>query len=612
MMEDRVVDGNYAQELHQKRVREKLNDEKIKLWLPPYTKEDGSRGDSPNDLIARYAQDLQLTEEMVSGITENLRVHALHKLAEREKYKKSGLASLKVKMTGLPTSADKVQHISLEISLNVLGKDLRDMLSERMALPADQLKLICQGRVITNQTSLESQGVKHGCQIMGLCLSMSQAETARQQEDVARMIDTRKAAELLSDNAETGDYDIQIADQSGRPLNLPTAEKKALTLAMTLHEKGRAALKKQEYGRALLLLLEADKEFRKCRADILNAVDNYAVLCLDIVWCYLCLRNVEDLHDADIRLLASEDCFQRTYGNNMERLLAVKGGSGTELALFMRLHLLQGIVAFHQHRTEEAGRLLNKAEEELQRLNVDEDKLAQVIHMGFQERDGRLALRLTNGDVEASIQYIMKKREEKKEITKKVEEEKRKKKLQKCLGSTAKGDKVNVDTYEMLLAMGFRNGASAEALRQSNNDLSLALEVLQNHPELLDLPDPVTMDSSVSITDDMLAQVISMGYESDMARNALQKHHGNIESAIEDLIKSGGVVLSPNGESSSSGPSTSSSHSSSSADKQKQKEVLDDLVSDIAKDEDDYLDLTLQEETQFLNHYKSLLESIKK
>ena len=36
----------------------------------------------------------------------------------------------------------------------------------------------------------------------------------------------------------------------------------------------------------------------KCRADILNAVDNYAVLCLDIVWCYLCLKNVEDLPDA--------------------------------------------------------------------------------------------------------------------------------------------------------------------------------------------------------------------------------------------------------------------------------------------------------------------------
>ena len=39
---------------------------------------------------------------------------------------------------------------------------------------------------------------------------------------------------------------------------------------------------------------------RQCSAAILDAVDNYAVLCLDIVWCYLCLKNVEDLPDAGI------------------------------------------------------------------------------------------------------------------------------------------------------------------------------------------------------------------------------------------------------------------------------------------------------------------------
>ena len=35
----------------------------------------------------------------------------------------------------------------------------------------------------------------------------------------------------------------------------------SLTLAMTLHEKGRAALKTKKFSKALLLLLEADKEF---------------------------------------------------------------------------------------------------------------------------------------------------------------------------------------------------------------------------------------------------------------------------------------------------------------------------------------------------------------
>lgn len=36
---------------------------------------------------------------------------------------------------------------------------------------------------------------------------------------------------------------------------------------------------------------------------------------------------------------------------------------------------------------------------------------------------------------------------------------------------------VNVDVYEILLGMGYPKGASAEALRQANNDLNFALEV---------------------------------------------------------------------------------------------------------------------------------------
>lgn len=38
---------NYTKELNQKNVREKLNSEKIKLWLPPYTTESDEKGDIP-------------------------------------------------------------------------------------------------------------------------------------------------------------------------------------------------------------------------------------------------------------------------------------------------------------------------------------------------------------------------------------------------------------------------------------------------------------------------------------------------------------------------------------------------------------------------------------
>ena len=40
--------------------------------------------------------------------------------------------------------------------------------------------------------------------------------------------------------------------------------------------------------------------------------------------------------------------------------LVMQGSTGEELALFMRLHLLQGIVNFHQQNLVEATKLLSK------------------------------------------------------------------------------------------------------------------------------------------------------------------------------------------------------------------------------------------------------------
>lgn len=57
---------------------------------------------------------------------------------------------------------------------------------------------------------------------------------------------------------------------------------------------------------------------------------------------------------------------------------------------------------------------------------------------------------------------------------------------------------------------------------------------------------------------------------------------------------------------------TPGSLSSSDDDKKKkeEQETLKDLVSDLPEDEDDYLDLTLHEEHQFLTQYKNLLDNI--
>ena len=50
------------------------------------------------DLIKRYAKDLALKEETVTGALESLRIHALNKLAEKSKFQTTGIATVKVKV----------------------------------------------------------------------------------------------------------------------------------------------------------------------------------------------------------------------------------------------------------------------------------------------------------------------------------------------------------------------------------------------------------------------------------------------------------------------------------------------------------------------------------
>lgn len=53
-----------------------------------------------------------------------------------------------------------------------------------------------------------------------------------------------------------------MEDQAGNTIHIPLIEKKALMVAMALHEKGKSSMKKRDYAKALVYLLDADAEFR--------------------------------------------------------------------------------------------------------------------------------------------------------------------------------------------------------------------------------------------------------------------------------------------------------------------------------------------------------------
>lgn len=55
---------------------------------------------------------------------------------------------------------------------------------------------------------------------------------------------------------------------------------------------------------------------------------------------------------------------------------------GNEAALFMRLHLLQAVVLFHQNKRQEASKLLARADSELSSLKVDDYSLSTLMELG--------------------------------------------------------------------------------------------------------------------------------------------------------------------------------------------------------------------------------------
>lgn len=50
--------------------------------------------------------------------------------------------------------------------------------------------------------------------------------------------------------------------------------------------------------------------------------------------------------------------------------------------MFLRLHLLQGVVAFHQGKSLEATRIFNSAEEELKKATVNDEDLTRLLDLG--------------------------------------------------------------------------------------------------------------------------------------------------------------------------------------------------------------------------------------
>ncbi|XP_017109096.2 NEDD8 ultimate buster 1 [Drosophila bipectinata] len=603
-------------------VRARLRSEGIKLWEEPYYSEDlGSIEAAMENLAAKYSDYFGIASDHCKCVLTELQDNALRKLAARQEFSVTGMATFKVRR--IDNRGGTTTMLDIKCDLNSLGSDLQAAIADKLKLPdANHVKCIAGGKMVASNVTLSAQQLKNNQQLI-VIVGQADNRNGALYERINRI---KKDVETVvsSDNQM-----MEMEDQNGSPVFLPPAENRALLMGLGFCEKARAAMQREDYEEALLLLLEADERFATCNSQFLESVDNYALLNLDIVWCYLCLKNVTQLPDADRRLGICEKSFKRSYGEGFKRLYSLKGKACPERALIMRLHLLQGVVLFHQNRRDEAFERFEQASALLGELKVNEHDLTTLMEMGFELSESRLALRSCSGsrDVGQAIQFIQERRQQLKNARKQSKAERS---MQRKYNRSKNKDCdwVNPRSICTLTEMGFDRRLAKLALQRSNNDVPQAVELLQTQFDDLVSALPRT---SVSADDDQLKHLLHLGFEETAVRAALESTHNDVERAIEFLLRSFQTEEElketmdriRNLSIQENEPSTSSSSLSSmspllspimnSVLRQAQEEIdamqaYQRFNSDINQNDQDYLDLPLVLEEQLLAEYRHLLE----
>ncbi|XP_067290541.1 NEDD8 ultimate buster 1 [Pseudorasbora parva] len=576
-----------------------LRQDNIRLWLEPFTTDSGDAElQKIQELALKYAPVTGFAVEDVMSSLETIRSDTSRKDEGNKEFKETSVATLELHLPR-EEGQKKKRKVHLKTKLDITTQELKNRISEEFKYK--HFNLILSGKKLSLGMRLDEQNVKNNSKIMVLNVTSDEVKnemleeeekTRSQNEGVQR---TQKGFQILSERDGSEDPTttpfLEIADQKGNPLQIPNDERKALILAMGFHEKGRSLMKKRDHSAALCHLLLADEQFNKCNSALLKTVDNYAVLQLDIVWCYQALEQLDCLNDARQRLSRAEECFQRCYGEHQTRLQSIKGHTGGEDVLFLRLYLLQSVLAYHEGNKNQASHKLKEVERLFGQLCLDPDKITQLMSLGFSEQDARLGLRACRGDLSEAALHITQRKKERKE-TKEREREKRRRRL------------LDINT---LVELGFSKRDAARALHQARGDVNKAYGILLDGAEAQAQTQAQSSDRQVK-----LDQLVSFGFQLDVADSALRLMGDDLELATQMLLDHQGAVppelLSPSPPSSSSEEPSTSSDSTVSVSSPLDEELVNEVLEDIPRHEEDYLDVTLDEEQELMMHIRSRLD----
>ncbi|KAK6131873.1 hypothetical protein DH2020_034396 [Rehmannia glutinosa] len=416
------------------------------------------------------------------------------------------------------------------------------------------INLICAGRVLRDgdgTEKLSQLGVKNNAKILVSKVSVDQQGKSIKEEFLAeeersnKLSRLKAAATSLAGRHADGslpveDFNLELENQSGEKVQLGSeTDQRAIMMGLMLHANAKALIRREQYRDALEVLTMGEEAFSLCNPKLIEP--SYLgfgwlttpILQIDMVWCYFMLRDISWLSVAGIRLAKAREGIERAHGKESTRLRILQGGRYPELALHLRMELLEGVVAYHSGQLQKSKDTLTSAQAKYFQLQVPDEALSLLMSMGYKEREAKRALRMNNMDVGSAVDFLVE--EKAKKAQKREENLRRQKEIlwgAKAVWNDTLRKAVDVQKLNELVSIGFEKYLAAEALRRNKNDSEKALDDLTNPETNAALQNEVIsrkrkrlLKAKTSATE----KLMSMGFE----RASEKFVTGNLEAALQ-------------------------------------------------------------------------------
>ncbi|WOK91620.1 hypothetical protein Cni_G00311 [Canna indica] len=513
---------------------------------------------------------------------------------------------------------------------------LRQEVARRAGSSPDCINLICGGKVLRDDDQakpLAQLGFKNNAKVLATVVQRDRGkaindQAAAEAEHAKKLARIKDAAKALTERHADGslpveDYNIELEDQSGQKMMLGSeSDKKALMMGLMLHTNARSFIRKQKFKEALDVLYMGEEAFTLCDPKLTEMIDNMPMLQLDIVWCYFMLRDVSCLAVAGMRLQKARKGFERSHGKDSSRFRLLQAGYQAELAIYVRLELLEGVVAYHCGNFKEARKSLSSAQAKYTQLQIPDEALSLLLGMGYKENAAKRALRMTGQDIQSAVDFLVEERARK--IRRKEENIQRQAEIleQQEYGATPKNKPIDLQQLNELVSIGFERDLAAEALRVNENDAQMALDLLTDPEKNCALQSQLekrNKSRALKQTEADIEELVSMGYDRSSVVDAIQRSN-TIDEAL-DLLD--GVSSGNNRPAVSNQPMDNQETPSASCEQnqmdgveeerlkyERDEAMEDELARELTGDPMADYDIEVTKEGEAIAEYMSLLDSI--